>query len=551
MSPFRRPVRALRLPWLALLSLLLFTAPAARPQVAADPSPAARLLLVLVVDQGRADYFERFRPHFRHGLKRLLDESVRFTAAFHAHAIPRTAPGHATLITGTHPKHHGIIANSWIDPASGKKVNAHDDAKHGVSPAKLLRPALGDALKARSPASKVYGVSQKHRSANLLAGLRGDGAFWIEEETGRFRGSSYFPESDPARFGLPPEKLSGDRYFGSLWKPLDVDSLLAVKGWFPTDRGFFPRAFPHAFGEATLAPDKDFYVAFSDSPWIDEMTAELALAIVLSRDLGDDDAIDLLGVSFSGVDAIGHRYGPESPELVDTILRLDRILGDFLAAIDREVGLDRTIVTLSADHGVNPIPGALAERGLPARKLYGEDVACFQTAVRALAERHGDDRWVRPGPFLERATLTRRGVAKAEAESLVARRIESCPGVVQAWTPSELALPASDDNPFHTLFANAYHAERSPDFLIQLEPHFLGWTGEETTHTSAYEYDRHVPWLLRLPGGREQRIDTPVATVDVAPTLAELLALPPPAGIDGVSRVPLLTLDTAARKESP
>jgi len=537
----------------ALFALLLFTAsPAAKLAAATDPVPKPpRLVLFLVVDQGRSDYFERYRPIFRYGLKRLIDSSTRFTEAYHEHGLPRTAPGHATLITGAYPSHHGIISNSWIDPESGKKVNAHDDPTHGTSPGKLRRGTLGDALKAASPASKVYGVSQKHRSANLLAGPKGDGAFWIEEETGRFRGSGWFPESDPKQFGLAPERLDADRFFGKLWRPVDFEALLAVPGWRPVDRGDFPRAFPHSFGEATLAPDKDFYVAFSDSPWIDEMTAEMAIAILESRELGKDDAVDFLGVSFSGVDAVGHYHGTDSPELVDVVLRLDRQIGVLLDAVDRLVGLDRTVISLSADHGASPIPGTLAARGVEARKLYGEDIACEQRAAEALSERWGADRWLRPGPFLEEDALARHGVARADAEALLEERIERCPGVVEVWTSTELERSGPPASETERLFRNAYFAERSPDLLVQLAPHWLGWTTESTTHTSVYEYDRHVPWILRLPGGTERRIETPVATVDVAPTLAELLGLPPLAGADGISRVPLLTLDAAARKESP
>jgi predicted AlkP superfamily pyrophosphatase or phosphodiesterase len=540
----RRPFRA---PLLAALVGLGFAVAAPVAGSAAGPPAAAagegkpRLLLFLVVDQGRADSLERFRPVFRYGLKRLLDSSTRFTQAFHEHGVPRTAPGHATLVTGAYPSHHGVIANSWIDPKSGSKVNAHDGATHEVAPTMLRRGTLGDAIKRVSPSSKVYGVSQKHRSANILAGLKGDGAFWIVDETGRFRGSSYFPESDPSRFGLPPERLSADRFFGRLWEPIDLDAMLATPGWRPVSRGSFPRAFPHSLGEATLAPDKDFYVAFSDSPWVDEMTAEMAIAILDSRELGRDDAVDLLGVSFSAVDGVGHYFGNESPEMLDTLLRLDRVVGLLLDAVDRSVGLDRTVISLSADHGASPIPGELAVRGIDARKLYGEDVACEQRAAQALSDRWGADRWVRPGPFLEEEALARHGVSRADAEDLLEERIERCPGVVEVWTSHELTRSSPPADETERLFRNAYFAGRSPDVLVQLKPHWLGWTGESTTHTSVYEYDRHVPWVVRLPHGTERVVEQAVATADVAPTLAELFGLPPLPDADGVSRLAWLT----------
>ncbi len=521
--------------------------PAPEPAVA-ESSPAAgappRLILFLVVDQGRADYFVKYRPLFQHGLKRLLDESIRFSQAFHDHAIPKTAPGHATLVSGTHPRRHGIIANEWYERASGDEIGAVDDPQAGVSPRRLLVPALGDWLKATAAASRVYAVSQKDRSAALLAGPRGDGAFWIDEDSGRFTGSSYFPDSDARTLGLPEERLSVDRYFGRLWEPIDRATLERLPGLVPMDRGYVARAFPHSFGDATLAPDEDYYEAVADSPWIDEMTVDAAEAVLRSRGLGDDDAVDLLAISFSGVDGIGHHYGPESPELVDILLRLDRLLGRLLDTVDREIGLERTLISLSADHGVTPIPGALAARGLPGKRLYGEEVACFQRATAVLVERFGDAGRARPGPFFDDDAIARRGTTRREVEETAARLLEECPGVANVWTRSELSQTQTGANRERILFEHAFHVERSPDLLIQLAPHTIAWTSWETTHSSVYEYDRHVPWLLRMPvaaGTTGRKITRQVATADIAPTLAELSGVRPTAEIDGVSRAGWLT----------
>jgi predicted AlkP superfamily pyrophosphatase or phosphodiesterase len=525
---------------LALAAVLAAQAPALAD--APPPPPAPRLILFLVVDQGRADYFEKYRPLFRFGLARLLDESVRFTRTFHDHAIPKTAPGHATLISGTYPSRHGIIANDWYERASGDEVGSIDDPVDGVSPRRLLVSTLGDWLKSATPNSKVYAVSEKDRSAALLAGPRGDGAFWLDEDRGRISGSPYFADFDPTTLGLAADRLTIDSYFGRLWQPLDAALLESLPGLVPMERGYLAREFPHSFGDATLAPDEDYYETAADSPWIDEMTIDLAEAVLRSRELGDDGDVDLLGVSLSAVDAIGHHYGPESPELVDILLRLDRLLGRLLDTVELEVGLERTIVSLSADHGVTPVPGALAARGLSGRRLYGEEVACFQRATATLVARFGEAARARPGPFFDDAAIARSGHKRVEIESAAAELLEACPRVENVWTRSELSLPAGEDaTRERVLFDHAFHLERSPDLLVQLEPHAIAWTSWETTHSSVYEYDRHVPWLLRIPGVAARVEEREVATADVAPTLAALVGASPAAEIDGVSRAEWLT----------
>lgn len=522
---------------------------AAAPAAAAPPAP--RLLLFVVIDQCRADYLERFRPLLRHGLDRLLRESALFTRARHAHAIAKTAPGHATLASGTHPRRHGIIANEWIDPETDREISAVDDPQDGVSPRLLLATTLGEWLRARDPRSRVYAVSVKDRSAALLAGHGADGAFWYDEKRGRFVSSEYYPRGGFDDLGSPA-LWSADRHFGRLWEPLSPTAWESTAGVHPLDRGALARAFPHSAGDAVLAPDEDFYEDLEQLvPFLDETVEELAEALVVARGLGQDDATDLLAVSFSTLDRIGHRYGMNSPELLDALLRIDLSLGRLLDFLDRRVGRERVAVSLSSDHGATPVPGERRARGFAARKLYGEDVACFQRLGRALARRGGASRLVRPGPRFDPDTLAALGLDRAALEVEARRELEACPGVARVWTRGELAGDLPPAEPYGELFANAFHRQRSPDLLVQLAPGFIAWTRQETTHSSAYDDDLHVPWLVRWPGAPPRRIDDAVATVDVAPTLAELLGLVPPDPIDGVSRAAWLLAPTAdSEKES-
>jgi predicted AlkP superfamily pyrophosphatase or phosphodiesterase len=531
---------------------------AARTGASAADRPGAtaaadvRLVLFLVVDQCRADYLVRYRPLLSGGLARLLDESVWFTEAYHAHAIPKTAPGHASLATGAHPRRHGIISNNWIDPGSGKEVESVEDDQDGVSPRRLLVPTLGDWLKARNPRSQVVTVSGKDRAAVLLGGHRADAAYWFDADEGHMVTSSYYPAEAAAALG-DPARWSADRWFGRLWEPVDPRAVAGdLPGVQPVDRGDLDRRFPHSLGDGSLSPEESFYEDFEDGPFLDELTGELAEELLRSRRLGQDGDVDLLAVSLSQVDRIGHHYGPDSPELVDVLIRLDRILGRLLAAVDREVGLEHVVVSLSADHGVPPIPATTRRRGLEAHKLYGEGLACLQRLNAGLVSHFGEAAAFRLGPFFDSARLSAAGLTAAAVERTAQETLGTCPGVARVWTRSELAGGAPPAGlPHAQLWVNAFHPERSPDLLIQLEPYWIAWTSWETTHSSVYEFDRHVPWLLRLPGGSPLAVAAPVATVDVAPTLADLLELPVPVPVDGQSRVPLLLPAQRRTQESP
>lgn len=311
-------------------------------------------------------------------------------------------------------------------------------------------------------------------------------------------------------------------------------------GLEPVDRGLFTRAFPHSLGGASAGPDAAFFEAFDESPFKDELTGELAAAVLETHELGRDDAVDLLAVSFSGLDHVGHAWGPDSPELADTLLRLDRVIGTLLDAVDREVGLEHVVVSLGSDHGVTPIPAALRASGGEGRTLYGEELACLQGLSRALAARFGAARWVLPGPFLSDEAMAAHGVSREVVERAAQEALAACPGVERVWARGELADPAPPALPHGVLFHNAFHPERSPDLEQQLEPHVLGHGTNATTHGSVYDYDRHVPWLLRLPAGTARRVDQRVATVDIAPTIAALLGIAT-TPVDGSSRAALAT----------
>ena len=512
-------------------ALPLAGAPPAAPAPAMAPP---RLVLLLVVDGLRALDLERFSPLFDGGLRRLMDRGVRFADAHHEHAVTTTSPGHATLATGLHPRRHGIIDNWWHERDPAREVSSVGDAELGASPRRLLAPTLGDWLKERDPSSRVFAVSGKDTAAVLLGGHRADGAFWYDPANGGFRTSEYYRQRRPDWLTGFNEQRLLDEHFGRAWEPLPVDAeTIAQLEIAAPEPGARAAGFRHLFGGLAAAPDEGFYGSVYYSPWLDAHLARCAERLATAEDLGGDGVVDLLAVSFSTLDEVGHTHGPDSREWLDLVLRLDRTIGELLDALDRTVGRDRILVALSSDHGMAPLPEVRARRGLAGRRADSRDVLCLQAVGRGLAERFGDDRWLLPGPFLDPEAVRRSGRDRDAVEREAVRLFEQCPAVVKAWTRDELRESGAAPDPYQERFARGFHPPRSPDFQLQFEEHFVRYTDGGTDHGSPYSYDTHVPLILsgaRLAPGR---IDERVSTSDLAPTLAALAGVPPPAGLDG------------------
>ncbi len=514
----------------------------AKPARAELPTDAPALILFLVIDQGSEDQIERWRPLLDGGLARLLDESAWFTDARQDHAVTETSPGHATLATGREPRSHGIIANDWVDPESGEEVYSVSDPDVGRSPRRLRGDALGDWLHAAVPASKVFAVSGKDRAAILLGGKHPDGVLWYDRSTGRFVSSDYYPwgEAGPAWLASFHRDHPPTKRFGTLWEPLpEVAARAPALGAAGVDFGAVEasQTFPHALGGLELAPGPGYFSDLYRSPFGDAYLAELAETLITEEGLGRDRAPDLLAISFSSLDAVGHRYGPDSLEFADTLARLDRALGELLDLVDHQVGLDRTLVVLSADHGVDPAPEAATERGREGRRAVAQDALCFQRVETGLEADLGPATWLHPGPFIDRQAVAAHHLKLSTAENDAAKLLEQCPAVAHVWTRDELEGPPPPSEPFAELYSNAFDAQRSPDLMIQLRSDILAARPPTVaSHGSPYPYDTRVPWLVREAGIAPHRIATRVSAADVAPTIAALVGIPVPPSLDGSDR---------------
>jgi predicted AlkP superfamily pyrophosphatase or phosphodiesterase len=544
---------------MGLLATVILAATATSPAAPGSSAPPVRLVVFIVVDQARADYFTRFRPLFRGGLRYLLEESVVFTEAHHDHAVTTTAPGHAALATGCHPARSGIVDNTWFDRQRGRRVHAFGDpaapilpaggrkpSSPGRSPRNLLCSTLADWLKERHPAARAFAVGGKDRAAIPLAGRSANGAYWFDSSNGQWVTSRRYRDEYPAWMKALNEPKIADSHFGTPWEPVPVDAdayrsagIVMPPGWTAG------RAFSHALGGSIFRPETSFYSDVFQSPFVDEGLVTVAKALLENEGLGRDDSPDFLGLAFSAVDGVGHVHGPNSPEILDTFLRLDRALGELFAHIEATVGLRHVAFALSADHGVMPLPELPARGGVSGRRFSADDAICIQNVAGKLKKRLGDETWLLHGLYLDHEAIGRRNLRRQDVEGELARLLEECPAVEKAWSRTELESPGGTDARAEQ-FRHSLHPGRSPDVLVQYKAFHMD-RPNGSTHGSPYDYDTHVPLLLRVPGVPPKVVPARVRTVDLAPTLASLLGIRAPEALDGVDRSALVRGPAAAK----
>lgn len=567
-----RPIKTVRRPAAALLLALLavFTTPTdarqRRVEPARAPAPVAqtkrpRLVLLIAVDQFRYDYLERFGDLFgAGGLRRLLRDGASWAECNFDHVPTETAPGHATMMTGAWPSETGIIANLWFDRVEGKSVeNVRDDSvrplgggerESPASPRNLLASTLGDQLKmATAGRARVVGVSSKNRGAILPAGRMADGAYWYSTQTGQFVSSTYYFDSLPdwaARFNAA---RPADKFFGAKWERLLALSEYerrAGRDDAPWEKGTDNRShvFPHVVDGGLKEPGPAFYGSLDYSPYSNDLVLSFAEAALVNERLGADEDTDVLTVSFSANDIVGHRYGPYSHEAMDITLRTDRQIARLLEVVDARVGLGNTVVAFTADHGVAPSPEHAVEMGLPGGRVRPADI---QTAVRNRVRA----RFGKPGDkdttadyvqtfsnyqvYFNRAALDRDGISVEEIERVAGEAALTVPGVSRYFTRTQLLAGAvSPDDALARRVLHGYSQKRSGDVVVIQEPYkYISSGTGGATHGTPYVYDTHVPLIIMGGGvapGRYLHASTPA---DIAPTLARLLSVEPPSNSAG------------------
>ncbi len=481
--------------------------------LAAEPPPRPRLVLTIVIDQFRYDYLTRYREEYAGGFARLLTQGAVFTNARFEHFPTVTATGHSTILTGALPTLSGIIGNDWYDRDAGKQVTSVSDdsvkmlegsGDGGASPRRLLVDTVGDELKIASGGkSRVIGISIKDRAAILPAGHSADAAYWYDTRTGHFVTSTFYAADLPTwvkEFNL----TAASRYRGAEWMGHKL----------PLDNKAFSEV------EAT--------------PFANDLVESFAERAIEAEKLGKDTATDLLTVSFSANDYIGHQYGPDSPEVKDLSKRTDQVLDKLFRFIDTQIGMRNVLVVLTADHGVAPGPEAQAARRMPGGRMPS---GIIQTTVqKALQVRYGPGQWIlspsEHSLYLNLDLMREKRLDREEVTKTAKEAVASIPHVFRVYTYAQLETGNILPDDIGRLVMNGFNIRRGADLYILLEPYWMfGMLG--TTHGSAFGYDTHVPVIFMGPGIRAGRYDQSIVVNDIAPTLATLLGVEVPSGSVG------------------
>ena len=437
-------------------------------------------------------------------------------------------------------RYHLLTAGADIDPQTEIDITQRAARSEGRSPSAIMVSTFSDELSSHTAGrAKVFGVSVKDRGAVSMAGHAGK-AFWFSKATAEFVTSSYYYDRYPVWVERWNEQRLPFAYAGQSWTLLhDASTYLfgdADDVVWETDLAGFGRTFPHPFGEAD---SRYFTTLLTVSPAADRFTAEFAKTLLENEQLGQDDVPDYLAVSFSSTDYVGHMFGPSSLEAEDNILQLDRTLADLLAFVDEQVGLDRTLIVLSADHGGPDAPGYLNALGIPAGYI---EPATWNTEepIDAIRERFGIggeliEQYSHPYIYLS-PEVTRRDSIE-EIERAIAEAVERLPGVAIAVSSRALARGNVPDMPLYRSVLENFSPTRSGDVFVVFEPNwfindFDGLT-VAATHGSPWRYDTFVPIVFAGAGVPVQRVYRKVRAVDVAPTLAALLGTKPPSGAAG------------------
>lgn len=505
-----------------------------------------KLVVAILVDQMRYDYLERFAGLMPPGgFKLLTEHGASMTFARYNYCPTVTGPGHASFLSGATPAMHGIIANDWFDRQTGKKRYCVEDttvegvgtktAKGRMSPRNFTGTTLADQMRLAF-GSKVVGVSMKDRGAILPAGKKPTGAYWFEAASGDFVTSTYYKRELPGWVKEFNGRRRPAQFMGQTW-----DRLLSPNDYPTPDaapgEGLMPGETNVTFPHTILPGSSGGFDTITSSPFGNQLLAEFAQAAVEGEGLGLGARPDLLCVSFSSIDYVGHRFGPYSQEVQDITLRLDRQLAELFAYLDKKVGLGHTLIVLTADHGVAPTPEYAAAQGLDGSRVT--EAGLMKEIDAALAARFGPgDYFQWPEMFdgnvyLNREALKQKGIQVAEAADTI-REWALASGKFQACYSREQLLDGRAPGLVGRLVVNGYNPERGGDVVLILKPYIIAGTGKTgTTHGSPYNFDTHVPVLFYGAGIRPGRYADEFNITDIAPTLCAALRIEEPSGCMG------------------
>ena len=551
----------------SLLALLLLLTVGVVPPASAAAAPPVKLAVLVVFDQLRGDYLTRWNDLFgADGFRRLEKDGAWFTNCRYPYAGTVTGAGHASLATGCSPWKHGIFNNDWYDREEGRSVycatmskyqrvpapgavvdtdNKPTKAKEGGSPERLRAPTLADAFKeATAGQGRVVSLSFKDRGAVFTGGKKPDACYWLDPETGEAVTSNYYRDKLEDWVEEFNKEKGADRYFGKDWTRLrtDIDyekfsgpddAPGEALGYSNTTMG---RTFPHPMDGGLKEPGKAYYESLYCSPFGNELLLDFVKRAVDVEKLGTHDTPDLLCLSFSCTDPVGHVWGPDSQEVLDVTLRADRIVKGLLDHLDAKVGKGRYVLVLSADHGVCPLPEASVKQGREAKRIlpsllqqgaedflhttFAKDDAVGAKAFEAMVDQY---------IYLNRAWLNGHKLEQGKVEEALARWLTEQPGVQGAYTRTQLTKDFPADDAIGQRMKRSFYSARGADVVVLVKPYNLlnaRLTG--TFHGSPHPYDTLVPLVVYGPGVHSGVRDDMVVPQAAVPILARALGVKPP-----------------------
>ncbi|HLG99733.1 MAG TPA: alkaline phosphatase family protein [Bryobacteraceae bacterium] len=492
-----------------------------------EPPKRPRLILAIVIDQFRYDYLQRFRAGYNSGFKRLLDQGAVFHDAHLIHVPTVTAVGHSTFLSGAPPSISGIISNEWYDRATHETVTSVFDPKSklvggvpgapGSSPRRLLVSTVGDELKMHGVESKIIGVSIKDRSAILPAGHMADGAYWYDPDSNHWVTSTYYRAELPDWVREINNEQRYQQYLGATWLPLDGPGESATP-----------------FCTMTAGTAVRFCGNLEATPWGNEMIEEFAERAIEKEMLGSHSGTDILAISFSSNDYIGHAVGPDDPAVRDISIRTDRLLGKLLDLVDARVGRGNALVILTADHGVAPVPEVNQARNMPGGRLSASRLT--QDISDALVKRFGPGKWLLPAPgntpYLNQQLIQSRRLDPAEVERVAAQAASSEEHIARVYTRHQVLSGEVQRDDIGRAVSLGFYAPRAGDLVILQEPYYL-FEDSGTSHGTPYDYDNHIPVIFFGAGIKAGAYWQKIAMNDIAPTVSALLGIEAPSGSIG------------------
>lgn len=509
-----------------------------------------KLVVGIMVDQMRSDYIHRFWDKFGDdGFKRIVNDGFTFTNHHYNYSPTSTGPGHASVYTGATPSVHGVVGNGWyvkeldksinvVEVPGYKGVGSQGDGEDNKAPSNMLTTTVGDELRLHTNnRSKVVSISRKDRGAILPGGHLGT-AYWFEGSTGNFITSSYYMDELPAWVKAFNDRKLAEEYMKKPWEtllPIEeyIESLPDDNPYEGMFRGQDAPVFPHNLPE--LAEKHGHGVGLvSSTPFSNDIMAEMAIAAIEGENLGSGDTPDLLAVSFSSTDAVGHQFGPASIELQDTYLRLDRTMAKFLNYLDEKFGKDNILLFITADHAVSYVPSYLADQQIPAGYVNSKENT---EALRAfLTEKYGEDLFLRSSNFdifLRHDLIDEKGLDHEAVQNDVARFLLSRDGIAGVVTATAL-MQGEFTKGIRAKIQQGYNQKRSGDVVFWIDAQKTSSSSPRgTTHGSPWAYDTHVPmhWYgWTVPAGSSSH---PVYIPDIAPTVATFLKIIFPSGTVG------------------